>query len=98
MKNYEIMCILVPTLEQEEINKEIASISKVLTDNGATITGTNTESWGMRDLAYEIKKHKKGYYVVYTLTADSRDIDAFSHATRLDQKVLRTLVTVAPKQ
>lgn len=98
MKNYEIMCILMPNLEQGELDKEIHSLSKILTDNGASLTGTNTEAWGMRDLAYEIKKQTKGYYVVFTLSADNKAIEAFNRATKLDQKVLRTLVTVAPKQ
>lgn len=98
MKNYEIMCILMPTLEQSELDKEILTLSKILTDNGAKLTGTNTEAWGMRDLAYEIKKQSKGYYVVFTMTSEAKAIDEFNRITRLDPKVLRSLVTVAPKQ
>lgn len=97
MKNYEIMCILMPSSDQAEIEKEIGALTKILTTNGATITGTNTENWGMRDLAYEIKKQTKGYYFVITLKSEPKAIDEFNRITKLDPKVLRTLVTVAPK-
>lgn len=95
MKNYEIMYILMPNLEADAIKAEIDALHKILTDNGATIQGVN--EWGMRDLAYEIKKQTKGYYVVTTLACEPKAIDAFDRLARLDSKVIRFLVTVAQK-
>ena len=68
MKKYELMYILMPTLSDEELEKENEKLQKLLTDNGAQITGVN--KWGRRDLAYEIKKQTKGYYVVVELNAE----------------------------
>lgn len=93
MKNYELMYILMPNLAEEEIKAENLALQKIITDNGGKITGVN--EWGMKDLAYEIKKQTKGYYVVVTFTAES-DVNAkFNSIVLLDQKVMRFLITVA---
>jgi small subunit ribosomal protein S6 len=95
MKNYEIMYILMPNLEADAIKAEIEALHKIITDNGGKITGVN--EWGMRDLAYEIKKQTKGYYVVTEITAEPKAIAEFQQVAAFDQKVMRFLITVAHK-
>ena len=93
MRKYEIMYILTPELDDETRKNEVASLAIILTSNGATIDETN--EWGLRDLAYEINKVKKGYYVVLKLSTETpKCIEEFNRITRLDSKVLRSLVTV----
>ncbi len=92
MKNYEIMYILAPTLDEAATKGAIESLHKILTDNGATITGV--KEWGMRDLAYPIKKQTKGYYVIVEFKAEPKALNEFDRIVRLDSKVLRFLVTV----
>ena len=93
MKKYELMYILMPTLSEEELEKENEKLQKLLTDNGAQITGVN--KWGRRDLAYEIKKQTKGYYVVVELNAEGAIVDQATKVRLLDEKVMRFLFTVA---
>lgn len=95
MKNYEIMYILMPNLEADAIKAENEALQKIITDNGGKITGVN--EWGMRDLAYEIKKQTKGYYVVTEISCEPKALAEFDRIVRLDQKVMRFLVTVAQK-
>ncbi len=92
MKNYEIMYILAPTLDEAGIKTTVESLHKILTDNGAKITGV--KEWGMRDLAYPIKKQTKGYYVVVNFDAEPVAVSEFDRVVRLDVRVLRFLVTV----
>lgn len=93
MKKYELMYILLPDLSEEDLKNENEKLQKILTDNGAKITGVN--EWGLRDLAYEIKKLNKGYYVVTNFTADPIAVSEFNRIVPLDQKVVRFLITVA---
>ena len=93
MKNYELMYILMPTLAAEDIKAENAALQKIITDNGGKITGVN--EWGMRDLAYAIKKQTKGYYVVCNFTSDSKAVSELNRIVALDAKVMRFLITVA---
>ena len=91
MKNYELMYILVPELDENQIKEEITALNKILIDNGASIEGVN--EWGLRDLAYEIKKQTKGYYVIISFTSDPIACQEFTRLVRLNQKVLRFLIT-----
>lgn len=91
MKNYEIMYILMPNLDADSIKAEIDALHKIITDNGGKITGV--KEWGMRDLAYEIKKQTKGYYVITEISCDNTALSEFDRIVRLDPKVMRFLVT-----
>ncbi len=94
-KKYEIMYILKPELAADAIKAENESLQKILTDNGATVTKVD-ESMGLRELAYEIKKCKKGYYVVLSFeTSDNKAINEFDRLTRVNSNVLRFLLTVS---
>ena len=94
MKKYEIMYILKPELDADQIKAANATLQKILESNGAKVEDIN--EWGLRDLAYEIKKERKGYYVVVKLSApDTKAIDEFNRLVRIDANVLRYLITTA---
>ena len=66
-------------------------IEKVLTDNNATIT-LNKEM-GQKELAYEIKKCKSGYYYLYNIEAnDDKAVKEFDRIARIDENVIRHLI------
>lgn len=92
MKKYEIMYIVKSTLEEAERKAEIEKLAKLLTSNGAKIT--KTDELGLKDLAYEIKKEKKGYYVVLKLECESTALKEFERLTKIDTNVLRYLILV----
>ena len=92
MTNYEIMFIVRPTLSEDEIKGVVKSFEKVLTDNGAK--EVNVKEMGQRELAYEIKKFKSGYYYVVTLeAADDKAIKEFDRLALISNDVIRHLVT-----
>ncbi len=94
MKKYEIMYILKPELDAEGTKAAIASLQTILSSNGAKIVDVN--EWGLKDLAYDIKKEKKGYYVVVKIEAeDTKAINEFDRLVRIDANVLRYLITVS---
>lgn len=91
MKKYEIMFIVKPTLEETSIKKAFEDMKKVLTDNKANILGE--KEMGQRDLAYEIKKHKTGYYYLLTVEAPKEAINEFNRIVNISETVIRALVT-----
>ena len=96
MRNYEIMFIVRPTLSEEETKKVITDFKKVLTDNGAAIT-SETEM-GQRELAYEIKKFKSGFYYVLEVEAgDDKAIKEFDRLALISGDVIRHLITKIEK-
>lgn len=96
MRNYEIMFIVRPTLSEEETQKTIKSFGEVLTSNGATIV--DSKDMGQRELAYEIKKFKSGYYYLYTVEAnDDKAIKEFDRLALISSDVIRHLITKIEK-
>ena len=92
MRNYEIMFIVRPTLGEDEIKKVIENFGKTLTDNGAKIV--DKKDMGQRELAYEIKKFKNGYYYVMTLEAsDDKAINEFDRLAGISSDIIRHLIT-----
>ena len=91
MKKYEIMYILKANLDDATRNELIGKLNDYLTVDGGTIDNVN--EWGLRDLAYEINKDKKGYYVVIEASvASSKVVDEFARRAKLNANVLRHLV------
>lgn len=90
MKFYETMFILKPTLVEEEIKARIEFFKEVLTKNGAEIEACL--DMGMRNLAYEIKKNKRGYYFVIYFKASPKLIAELERNYRINEEVLRFIV------
>ena len=95
MNNYEIMFIVKPTLEEAAIKKVFDEMKKVLKDNKAKIT--NEEEMGQKELAYEIKKHKTGYYFLLNVEAPVEAINEFVRKSNISDNVIRHLVTKIEK-
>lgn len=96
MKNYEIMFIVKPTLSEDELKKVVENFKKVLTDNGAAIV--NSRDMGQKELAYEIKKFKTGYYYVYEVEAsDDKAINEFDRLSLISNDIIRHLITKLEK-
>jgi small subunit ribosomal protein S6 len=62
MRDYELMVILHPDLDENAIGDVIKRISGWITDDGGAIS--KTDIWGKRELAYPIRKQKQGQYVL----------------------------------
>ena len=90
MRNYELMYIVKPTLDEESRSALIERLHKILTDNKAELV--KVDEWGLRDLAYEIDDFGKGYYVVTTFTADNQALDEFNRLTRVNKDVMRHMI------
>ena len=64
---YEIMYIVRPNVEESELKGIVKNFEEVLTKNGAKIE--SSKEMGQRELAYEIKKFKRGYYYLYEISS-----------------------------
>ncbi|MCC0566641.1 30S ribosomal protein S6 [Brevibacillus borstelensis] len=78
MRQYEVMYVLRPDLEEEKIKANVARYSDVVTSFGGEVT--KLQEMGKRRLAYEIQKFREGYYVLMNFKANA---DAVAEADRL---------------
>ena len=88
MKNYEIMFIVRPDVDEATVKSTAQSLEKVLTDHKAKIT--LSKELGQKEFAYEIKKFKSGYYFLYNIEAnDDAAVKEFDRVARIDENVVR---------
>jgi small subunit ribosomal protein S6 len=62
MREYELMFIVHPDLDENAFNDVVKRISGWITDDGGEVA--KTEVWGKRPLAYSIRKQREGQYVL----------------------------------
>src|SRR5690554_809461 len=89
MKKYELMYIANPQLDEEKLKNLIANLSNVVTSNGGSILAL--KEIGLKDLAYEINKHKKGYYVWMLVEASPEAIAEYNRVVRITESVIRNI-------
>jgi len=76
----------VSAAQVESITKEFAEI---ISSNGGEVK--KTEQWGLRTLAYKIRKNKKGHYVMFNLDAPADAVAEMERNMRLNEDLLRFL-------
>ena len=84
---YEILFIVRPDLEEKAVNDTFKKMEKVLVDKKAKVL--SSKELGQKELAYEIKKHKTGYYFLINVEADSKAINEFERVATLSEDVIR---------
>ena len=92
MRKYELTLILDSQSAEDQIETIIKKTSDVLVSNGAEIV--QVERWGIKKLAYEIKKHQQGFYTLIQFTSEGNVIPAVEQACHLEEGILRNMIVV----
>lgn len=90
MKNYETLFILDPDISEEDLDSELEKIKGYIEKTNGNIV--ELDKWGMRKLAYEIKKKRQGFYVLMKFVADPSSVQDVNSSFKLDQKILRHII------
>ncbi len=94
MRDYEIVYVFDSALDRSIIDQKLERFSELATGNdGGEVVAV--EHWGKRQLAYPIKKHDNGYYVVVQFRTSPKSLPEFERAIKLDEDVLRYLVVLS---
>ncbi len=87
MRRYETIYILRPTLSEDEVTEVIDGTNAILTTgNGQVIS---IDKWGLRTLAYLIKKETQGYYVYCDYATDPANVTEMERKFRIDESVMK---------
>jgi small subunit ribosomal protein S6 len=90
MNQYEIAVLYHPDLEVD-LSKAEEKITKIITDNGGSITAT--DNWGKRKLAYAIKGNDYAVYVFYTVEMPPAGVLKMESTLNITDEVIRFLIT-----
>ena len=95
VKQYETVFIVTPVLSEEQMKETVKKYTDFLTERGAEIVFTN--NWGMRKLAYPIKKKTSGFYYLIEFKAEGSVIADLEVAYKRDERLLRFLTVSLDK-
>ncbi|MHB8342096.1 MAG: 30S ribosomal protein S6 [Mycobacteriales bacterium] len=88
MRQYELMVILDPELEERTVAPSLDQFLSVIRNGGGSVE--KVDVWGRRRLAYEIDKRAEGIYAVVNLTAEPAVVKELDRQLNLNEAVLRT--------
>src|SRR5436190_12428446 len=95
MQHYELMVIFTPVLSEEEYKAAQKKYTSFVTDNGGEVVHDNP--WGLKSLAYPIRKKTTGLYWVMEYIAPSIFNEKLKIQLLRDESVLRHLCTKLDK-
>ena len=87
MTKYESMLIARQDLGQSKVDDIVAGLSDVIKKEGGEVV--SVDNWGLKNLAYRIKKNRKGYYVVLNISAPASAIFEYERLVRLNEDIIR---------
>ena len=96
MRPYEVMIILDPTLDDETVRTEVDRATDLIKARGGN--PGRVERWGKRRLAYEIRKHREGNYVLVSAQAEPATMSDLDRQLTLADGVLRHKVVHLPEK
>lgn len=91
MRQYELILILQPDMDEEASTGVIERIKSLITDNGGEIL--KTDFWGSKQLAYEIKDYRDGYYVYMEVELNPEFGTELKQSLRYIEPVIRYMLT-----
>ena len=87
MANYESVLIARQDLGASQINTLVSELSEVIKKEGGEVV--KVDNWGLKNLAYRIKKNRKGYYVLLNIVAPANAVAEYERLVRLNEDIIR---------
>ena len=89
MPLYESTFVTRQDVSRSDVNKLVETFTDILKQNGGKIV--KNEYWGLRNLAYKIKKNRKGHYVMLGIDASHAAIKELERNMHIHEDVIRNL-------
>lgn len=90
MNSYYLTLVLKTELEEKERKALLDSISKKVSGTEGKIT--KEDLWGVRSLAYPIKRNTSGYFAHFEISADPKDVKGLDKTLKVEEDILRYLL------
>jgi small subunit ribosomal protein S6 len=84
---YEVIFIVDPDTQEDEMTKLTQTLSGIITDQGGTIT--RNEVLGRRHLAYRIGRKNEGVYVLFEVEGTGGEIAELERRMRVNDQIMR---------
>jgi small subunit ribosomal protein S6 len=89
MPFYENVFIARQDISAAQVEALADSFAQLVSEQGGQVT--KREYWGLRNIAYRIKKNRKGHYMLFNLDAPPAAVNELERNMRINEDVIRYL-------
>ena len=89
MAYYESVLVFRQDLTESQVIEKAAKFTEIIKELGGDVK--STEFWGLKNLAYIIRKNRKAHYVLLNIELDGAQITELERRSRIDEDVIRFL-------
>jgi small subunit ribosomal protein S6 len=89
MALYEHIIIVRQDVSSAQVESLTEELSTLVSENGGSVE--KVEQWGLRNLAYRIKKNRKGHYVLLNLDAPAAAVAELERIERINEDIIRIM-------
>ena len=85
---YETVFIARQDLSTDDIESLVGKLSKIITDEKGKVS---YEYWGLRNLAFPIKKNNKGHYILLKITSTKQSVIELKRIMGYNENIIRSI-------
>ena len=89
MAYYESVLVFRQDLTEPQVKEKADKFAQIIKELGGDVK--STEFWGLKNLAYIIRKNRKAHYVMMNIELDGAQITELERRFRIDEDVIRFL-------
>src|SRR5215471_11900225 len=94
MRRYETLVVLHPELPEAQVRETIDRARRLIEQAGGNVHAM--QEWGMRELAYPIRKLNRGCYVLAEYTATAEVVRELERTLKIADEILRFVSVATP--
>jgi small subunit ribosomal protein S6 len=84
---YEHVFLARQDLSQAQVDALAATATEIVETNAGKVT--KTETWGLKNLAYKIKRNRKAHFVMLNIEAPAGVVAELERQTQINEDVIR---------
>jgi len=96
MRRYENVFIASPSLSQEDRQPLFDKLTKIISDGQGLLV--KFDEWGLKSLAYVVKKQTRGYYVLTDFCGDGALVKELERNMSLDERFLKYMTVCTAEE
>jgi small subunit ribosomal protein S6 len=93
MQLYEAMIVYHPDTGEASVKEALERVKQVIAGQAGEVT--QVVEWGLKDLAYHIKKQRRGYYAIVEFKGTGVTVSELERNLRISDRVLRYITVQA---
>ena len=87
MRRYETITIIKANIAEDEIDAILDRMAQIIQDENGEVL--KVDKWGLRKLAYLIKKEQQGYYVLTEYAGTPAAVNEIERIFKIDDRILK---------